>query len=56
MAVNVIGEYQAEGLTQLHLSVKDFARVDFARAWARACGDGHDRSRQGARVYRFQLF
>jgi hypothetical protein len=25
--MNVIGEYEAEGLTQLHLSVKNFARA-----------------------------
>ena len=27
IAVNVTGEYLAEGLTQLHLSVKNFARA-----------------------------
>jgi len=44
IAVNVFAEYRAEGLTQLHLSVKNFAR-----AQACACWDDHDPSCQGAR-------
>jgi len=49
IAVNVIGEYPAEGLTYIASFRQEF------RAQACACGDSHDSYRRSARVYRFQL-
>jgi hypothetical protein len=49
IAVNVIGEYPADGLTYIASFRQEF------RAQACACGDSHGSYRRSARVYRFQL-